>query len=313
VTLAGVGAVLFVPGAPLQGDMPVAAPRFGEIPLQPAAPQGTFTKTAEPPAGQRLIPGSITADKGLSLEARTADGSRGTFKTGQAVTVTGQLDPAPAPQPRWSQAVVPIILVVFLIPGLAYGIKTGAIRKQSDVTKAFVHSMATMAPIIAMAFFAAQFIEVFRFSQLDSMIANVGGKALVASDLPKPMLLVGVIIITMIINLLMSSMSAKWTALSMILVPMLMMAGISPELTQGAYRVGDSVTNIITPLNSYIIVILATVQRYRKDAGIGNLIAMMLPYSVVFFFVWTAFLLGWVALGIPLGPGAPLWYVPSGQ
>jgi aminobenzoyl-glutamate transport protein len=214
--------------------------------------------------------------------------------------------------PRWSQGIVPFILVGFLLPGMAYGIATGAVKKASDVSRAFVHAMATMAPIIAMAFFAAQFIECFRFSRLDAMLANAGGKVIVAADLPKPLLLTAVVLLVMVINLLMSSMSAKWTALSMILVPMLMMAGISPELTQAAYRVGDSITNIITPLNSYIIVILAVVQRYSKDAGIGNLIAMMLPYSIVFCVVWTLFLLAWVALGIPLGPNAPLWYVPGG-
>jgi len=111
----------------------------------------------------------------------------------------------------------------------------------------------------------------------------------------------------------MSSMSAKWTALSVILVPMMMMAGVSPELTQVAYRVGDSCTNIVTPLNSYIVIILATVQKYRKNAGIGDLIALMLPYSVIFAIVWILFLLGWVALGIPLGPSGPLEYTPPLQ
>jgi aminobenzoyl-glutamate transport protein len=143
------------------------------------------------------------------------------------------------------------------------------------------------------------------------MLANAGGKALVSSGLPRPLMLVGVIALVMVVNILMSSMSAKWTALSMILVPMLMMAGVSPELTQAAYRVGDSVTNIVTPLNSYIIVILAAVQRYRKDAGIGNLIALMLPYSAVFFVGWSLFLLAWVALGIPLGPNTTLTYAPG--
>jgi aminobenzoyl-glutamate transport protein len=219
--------------------------------------------------------------------------------------------PTTAAQPRWSQGIVPFILVGFFLPGLAYGLATGAIKKSSDITRALVASMASMAPIIAMAFFAAQFIECFKFSRLDAMLANAGGKALVAADLPKPLLLVGVVLLVMIINVLMSSMSAKWTALAAILVPMLMMAGISPELTQAAYRVGDSVTNIVTPLNTYIIVILAAVQRYRKDAGIGNLIAMMLPYTLVLSVVWTLFLLGWVAMGWKLGPNAPLWYSPA--
>jgi aminobenzoyl-glutamate transport protein len=216
-----------------------------------------------------------------------------------------------AAQPRWSQAVVPLILVCFLVPGLVYGMVTGSIRSQADVSKAFIGAMVSMAPVIALAFFAAQFIASFQFSQLDRMLAFAGGKALVQSGLPIPALLAGVVVLTMTVNLLMSSMSAKWTVLAPILVPMLMMVGISPELTQNAYRVGDSVTNIVTPLNSYAIVILAAMQRHRKDAGMGNLIAMMVPYSVVFAIVWTIFLLGWVWLGIPIGPDAPMWYVPK--
>ncbi len=216
-----------------------------------------------------------------------------------------------AAQPRWSQAVVPLILVCFLVPGLVYGMVTGSIRSQADVSKAFIGSMVSMAPVIALSFFAAQFIAAFQFSQLDRMLAFAGGKALVQSGLPIPALLAGVVVLTMTVNLLMSSMSAKWTVLAPILVPMLMMVGISPELTQNAYRVGDSVTNIVTPLNSYAIVILAAMQRHRKDAGMGNLIAMMVPYSVVFAIVWTIFLLGWVWLGIPIGPDAPMWYVPK--
>jgi aminobenzoyl-glutamate transport protein len=188
---------------------------------------------------------------------------------------------------------------------------TGSIRSQADVSKAFIGSMVSMAPVIALSFFAAQFIAAFQFSQLDRMLAFAGGKALVQSGLPIPALLAGVVVLTMTVNLLMSSMSAKWTVLAPILVPMLMMVGISPELTQNAYRVGDSVTNIVTPLNSYAIVILAAMQRHRKDAGMGNLIAMMVPYSVVFAIVWTIFLLGWVWLGIPIGPDAPMWYVPK--
>ena len=313
LTVAGFVAVLAVPGAPLEGDMPAPAPRYGRVELTPSPAEGVFTATGEPARGQRAIPGVLSAEGGLTLEARTESGGRGTFRTAEATEIAGSMLPAPPPQPRWSQAIVPMILVGFLVPGLAYGLTTGSIRSASHVTAAFVYAMSSMAPIIAMAFFAAQFIECFGFSRLDAMLANAGGKALVAAGLPSSLLLVGVILLVMVVNMLMASMSAKWTALSTILVPMLMMAGISPELTQAAYRLGDSVTNTITPLNSYIIVILAVLQRYKKDAGIGNLIAMMLPYSVVFFVVWTLFLLGWVWLGIPLGPGAPLWYSPAGH
>jgi aminobenzoyl-glutamate transport protein len=229
---------------------------------------------------------------------------------GQVQAAPAGARPAPLP-PRWSLAVVPIIFVGFLVPGLAYGVTTRSIRRPADVSAAFTHAMSSMAAITAMAFFAAQFIECFRYSQLDAMLANAGGKALVASGLPRPLLLVGVIVLVMGVNMLMASMSAKWTAMSTVLVPMLMMAGIAPELTQAAYRLGDSVTNTITPLNGYLLVILAVLQRYRKDAGLGNLIAMMLPYAAVFAVAWTLFLLAWVWLGVPLGPQGPLWYTPA--
>jgi aminobenzoyl-glutamate transport protein len=171
--------------------------------------------------------------------------------------------------------------------------------------------MKSMAPVIAVAFFAAQFIEAMRFSRFDAMLANVGGKALVAADLPTPLMIVAMIALTMFVNLLMASMSAKWTAMAPIVVPMLMMAGVSPELTQACYRLGDSCTNVVTPLNTYIIVILAVCQKYRKDFGIGNVIALMVPYAFIFAIVWTLFLLAWVMLGVPLGPGAPMWYHPE--
>jgi aminobenzoyl-glutamate transport protein len=306
-----VACVLFIPGAPLSGTMPAPAPAYGFVPLSPPRADGTFERSGDPPPGQRAVPGAVQVSPGVTLQAEDASGQRGTFRVSEPGVLTGTFDPAPAPAPRWSQAVVPIILVVFLVPGLVYGFSTGVLKSQKDVSRAFIHCMTMMAPIIAMAFFAAQFIETFRHSQLDGMLANAGGKALVSSGLPRPLMLVGVIALVMVVNILMSSMSAKWTALSMILVPMLMMAGVSPELTQAAYRVGDSVTNIVTPLNSYIIVILAAVQRYRKDAGIGNLIALMLPYSAVFFVGWSLFLLAWVALGIPLGPNTTLTYAPG--
>jgi len=214
------------------------------------------------------------------------------------------------PLPRWSQAIVPLIFLLSLAPGVAYGIVVGEIRSTTHVAKAFIHAMSTMAPIVALAFFAAQFIEYLKYSRLDAMIAYTGGQALVELGLPPTLLLGGIVLLSLTINLFIGSMSAKWSMLAPILVPMLMMVGLSPELTQVAYRVGDSVTNIITPMNSYIIVILAFVQRHAKSAGMGTLFAMMLPYSLVFMVVWTLFLMGWFALGVPLGPQGPLHYVP---
>lgn len=287
--------------------MPAPAPRLGPIPSEPARADGRFV-AADPASPTE---GRATLRPGLSFQVENEAGERGTVSSRSAIEVEGRFAPGPKAEPRWSVAIVPLILVGFLVPGLAYGFVTGTFKRLKDVSVAFIGSMQTMAPIIAMAFFAAQFIESFRHSQLDGMLAHAGGQALFAADLPKPLMLVGVILLVMGVNILMSSMSAKWTALSVILVPMLMMAGISPELTQAAYRVGDSVTNIVTPLNTYVIVILAAAQRFRKDMGVGNLIAMMLPYTVIFFIFWTVFLLIWVAMGWQLGPMGPLSYSPN--
>jgi aminobenzoyl-glutamate transport protein len=308
-----VAAAIAIPGAPLNGPMPAPAPTYGRVPSEAEPARGQFRPVQE---GAKLpASGQVTIAKGLTIEAETTDADgkkmRGTAKTNEAAVAQARMEPAPVAQPRWSQAIVPIIFFCFLVPGLAYGISTGAVRSQKDVAKAFIHSMQSMAPIIAMAFFASQFLGCLSHSQLDRMIAFAGGKFLVSLGLPRAVLLAAMILLVMIVNILMSSMSAKWTALSVILVPMMMMAGLSPELTQAAYRVGDSVTNIVTPLNSYIIVILAAVQRWKPDMGIGNLIAMMVPYSVIFAVVWIIFLLAWLYLGIPLGPGAPSTYVPQ--
>ena len=124
-------------------------------------------------------------------------------------------------------------------------------------------------------------------------------------------LFVALIVMTTLINLLIASMSAKWTALAPVVVPMMMMQGMSPELVQCAYRIGDSCTNVLTPLNAYIVLIIVAAQRYKKSFGLGSVVALMLPYSIAFLIAWTLLLLLWVWLGLPLGPGAPLWYSPS--
>ena len=302
LTLGAITGCIALPGAPLAGDMPAPAPTHGSIP----------DKLGAAPA-KLVEDGVATLPKGWSIEAAGTEGERGNFKVSEEVRLRGTLEKGATAQPRWSTAVVPLILISFLIPGVVYGVTVGAIKGTNDVTKAFTHSMVMMAPVLAMAFFAAQFVECFRYTKLDVMLANAGGKLLVGSGLHYSVMLTGVVILTMVINLLMSSMSAKWTALSPILVPMMMMAGISPELTQAAYRVGDSCTNVITPLNSYVVIILVAMQRWKKDAGIGNLMAMMLPYSLCFAIAWTILLLVWCGLGWELGPGAPLWYTPAAE
>lgn len=212
--------------------------------------------------------------------------------------------------PRWSVAIVPMIFVLFLVPGVVFGLITGAVKSVSAVSDALVGSMKQMAGVIVMCFFAAQFIECFGYSRLNVMLAYTGGEMLAEAGLPTSVLLVAFILMTTTINLLMASMSAKWTALAPVVVPMMMMSGLSPELIQCAYRIGDSCTNVLTPLNAYMVLIIVAAQRYRKDFGLGSIVALMLPYAVVFLVAWTLLLLAWVALGYPLGPAGPLVYPP---
>lgn len=224
------------------------------------------------------------------------------------------IDEAKADFPRWVVVIVPLIFICFLAPGIAFGIAAGSIKNDKDIARMMGEAMSMMAPIIVLAFFAGQFIEWFEVSNLGTMLAISGGRLLAESGLPTMLVIVGFILLVGFVNLFMGSMSAKYTLLAPVFIPMLMIGtGISPELTQAAYRVGDSCTNIITPLNAYLIIILVFVQKYDKQAGMGTMIALMLPYSIVFMVTWTALILGWMTLGVPLGPGetGPLEYTPT--
>ena len=211
---------------------------------------------------------------------------------------------------RWVEAIVPLLFILFILPGLVYGLATGSIRKSADAAKLLVESMAGMAPIIVLSFFAAQFIEYFKYSNLDKMLAYTGGTALAESGLSPSTLIVAFILLTGVFNLFIGSMSAKYAMFAPIFVPMFMLVGISPELTQCAYRIGDSVTNVITPLNAYLVIILVVMQKYAPKAGMGTLISTMRPYTLVFTLVWVVMLIVWMALGIDLGPDGPLEFVP---
>ncbi|PZN34232.1 MAG: aminobenzoyl-glutamate transporter [Proteobacteria bacterium] len=206
------------------------------------------------------------------------------------------------------QSIVPLIFVLFIIPGIVYGYVSGTVRTHRDVIAGMTHSMSGMAYYIVMAFFAAQFIAVFGQSNLGALLAVEGATWLQESRMPVQITLIGIVLITAFVNLLVGSASAKWALLAPILVPMLMVLGISPDLTQAAYRVGDSSTNIITPLMPYFPLVVVFCRRYVRSSGIGTVVAMMLPYSLTFLVVWTAFLLLYWALGIPLGLQASYVY-----
>lgn len=214
--------------------------------------------------------------------------------------------------PRWVDSIVPLLFVQFIIPALVFGVSVGSVRSDRDAAKLMIDSMAAMAPIIVLSFFAAQFIEAFAWSELDQMLAMAGGQKLGELDMPVPVLIIVFILMTMFFNLFIGSMSAKYAMFAPIFVPMFMMVGMSPELTQAAYRIGDSVSNIITPLNAYLVIVLVFMQKFVPKGGMGTLISTMLPYTIGFGIVWTIMLLVWYALKLPLGPDGGLIYTPAG-
>lgn len=206
------------------------------------------------------------------------------------------------------QSIVPLIFLLFLIPGVVYGYVAGTVQSHRDIIKGMSKTMSTMGYYIVMAFFAAQFIAAFGQSNLGALLALKGATFLKAMAMPGGVTIVGIILLSATVNLLIGSASAKWALLAPIFVPMLMQMGVSPELTQAGYRVGDSTTNIITPLMPYFPLVVVFCQRYVTSTGIGTLVSMMLPFSVTFLVLWTLFLLAYWMLGVPLGLQAPYSY-----
>ncbi|MCW8328058.1 AbgT family transporter [Photobacterium sp. SDRW27] len=206
------------------------------------------------------------------------------------------------------QSIVPLIFILFIIPGVVYGRVSGTFKSSDDIIKAMSATMGTMGGYIVMAFFCAQFLAAFSQSNLGTLLALSGADLLKAMNLPGQITIVGMILLTAFVNLLVGSASAKWALIGPILVPMLMAVGISPELTQAAYRVGDSVSNIISPLMVFFPLVVVYTQRYMKSSGIGTLASLMMPYSIAMLIGWTIFLLAYWAVGIPLGIQAPYTY-----
>jgi aminobenzoyl-glutamate transport protein len=203
---------------------------------------------------------------------------------------------------------VALIFAGGMVIGLAYGIGAGAFRSDADVVGGMAKAMSTLGSYLVLVFFAAQFVALFNWSNLGLIFAVNGADLLRATGLGGVPLMVAFVLLSAFVNLFMGSASAKWALMAPVFVPMFMLAGYAPELTQAAYRVGDSVTNIISPMMSYFALIVAFVQRYQPQAGIGTVIAAMLPYTAAFLGSWCALLGVWLALEIPLGPGAPLEY-----
>ena len=203
-----------------------------------------------------------------------------------------------------------IIAFLFLgsfVMSVSYGIGAGTYRNDKDVVKGMCKAMETLAMYLVIVFFASQFISYFKWTNLGIIFAIEGANFLKSVGLGAIPLMVSFILFSALINLIMGSASAKWALIAPVFIPMFMLLGYTPELVQTAYRIGDSATNIISPMMSYFALIIAFMEKYDKKAGIGTVIATMLPYTIVFLIVWTILLSVWIILGLPVGPNAGLY------
>ncbi|MFJ7936435.1 AbgT family transporter [Sporosarcina sp. NPDC096371] len=205
-------------------------------------------------------------------------------------------------------SIIFIMMLVFLVPGVVYGFVTKSVKNDKDIANLMTSSLETMSGFIVLIFFAAQFVALFNYTNLGTIIAVKGADFLQSINLDGAPLLVALIFITTIINLFIAADSAKWAIMAPVFVPMFMQMGIAPEVTQVAYRVGDSATNIISPLMPFFPLVVAFAQRYGKENGVGTVISLMLPYSIIILISWTIFFIIWYVLGIPVGPGTNLNY-----
>ena len=253
---------------------------------------------ASPMLGQELF-GKTAFDNALKSRLGEDNAKQfGALFAQNAEPVAPQLTTSTAPL---MLSIVSLIFLFFLIPGIVYGYVAGTVKGHRDIVQGMSKTMSTMGYYIVLAFFASLFIAAFGQSNIGALIALKGANALQALALPPQITIVGIIFLTALVNLLIGSASAKWALLAPIFVPLLMQLGMSPELAQAAYRIGDSTTNIITPLMPYFPLVVVFAQRYVKNTGIGTLVSLMLPYTVGFLVSWIIFLMIYWALGIPLG------------
>ena len=194
-------------------------------------------------------------------------------------------------------------MVLFFVPGLVYGIVAKKVQSDKDVAQMTGETIGTMGTYIVLAFAAAQFVNYFAWSNLGAIVAIKGANFLKEVGFHGAPLLTSFVIFSMIIDLLITSASAKWAIIAPVFVPMFILLGFTPEGTQAVFRVGDSCVNIITPMLPYFPFILATARRYDPQAGSGTIVTLMLPYSIVFFFLWTGLLVLFYMLDWQIGPG----------
>lgn len=204
-------------------------------------------------------------------------------------------------------ALIPVIFLAFLVPGLVYGKTVGTVKSSFDTVNYMIEAMKSMSSLLVLVFFISQFVSYFKYSNMGTVISVKGAEALERIGLTGLPLIIGFVVVSAFINLFMGGASSKWAIMAPIFVPMMYELGLSPELTQVAFRIGDLTTNVITPLMSYFAMIVVFMQKYDKDSGLGTLISTMLPYSAVFLVGWALQLVVWYVFNLPLGPGASIF------
>ena len=211
-------------------------------------------------------------------------------------------------QSPFMSGIIIMMMFAFLIPGLFYGIGAGTVKSDKEVVSLMVKTISTISGFLVLLFFAAQFVDYFNYSNVGIILSVTGANFLKSIGFVGIPLIVSFIIVTAFINIFIAVDSAKWAIMAPIFVPMFMRLGLSPELTQVAYRIGDSTTNIIAPLMPFFPLIVAFVKKYNKDSGVGTVITMMLPYSIAFLIAWIILLVIWMLIGLPVGINAPIHY-----
>ena len=223
--------------------------------------------------------------------------------------VDATAEPAQRMNPLY-RSLAAFFAITFFVAGAAFGAGAGTVKNHRDLVRMMREGLVQLAPYLVLVFFAAHFVAMFNWSGLGPILAIKAAAGLQQIDLPAPLLLISVVLVSCFFDLFVGSASAKWSALAPIVVPMFMLLGISPEMTTAAYRMGDSVTNIATPLMSYFPLILTFAQRWDPRFGLGSLMSTMLPYAGSFLVAGLTMVALWVALDLPLGPGVGVHYEP---
>ena len=202
---------------------------------------------------------------------------------------------------------VPILIVYFILVGVVYGKTVGTSKSSGDVPRLMADSLQSLTGYVVLVFVIAQFINLFSYTNLGTVIAVNASEALQAVGFTGIPLVIGVILLTILVNFFMTSGTAKWYIFAPIFVPMFMLLGYSPEFAQVVYRIGDSIANPLTPIYPYLPIVIGMAQKYEKNTGIGTIISMTLPYSIAFLLVWIVQAVAWMVFDLPLGPDATVF------